>query len=426
MLEEIIELLNASEVSDYDIVEKNNISHQAYFVKQKLDQHRISTVQHVTLTVYMDQEVEGKKLRGSAKKEIYQGETTEEIQNDINDLKKNALLAPSEYFELVSDVKANEPKEDTDLVGLLQTAVQAIQNIKDTDTESVNSYEVFVNETSYHVVNSQGVDISFSSIDEEIEIVINSFDGHHEIEIYHDTRFANTPLEEITKEIEDVFKMAKDRTAAVPTKKSDGMTVLLSGQDKISFLSYFVRRTSTSSIYNRMSNVKVGDVIQTGDDCDKITLEIKKEIPGSSHNMPYSLDGLKAKDVTIINEGKYENLWGDAKTAYYLGIKDVAPGNNFEVKGGSLTREELTAEPYLEILETSGLVMNPMTGNFSGEIRLGYYFDGEKTVPVTTGSITGNINKVLNTIRFSKEQEQIDYCVMPKTIKLEGIAVAGE
>ncbi len=426
MLEQIIELLNTSEVSDYNIVEKTNVSHQAFFVKQKLDQHRVSTVEHVTLTVYMDQEVEGKKMRGSASKEIYQGETSEEIQNDINDLKKNSLVALNEYYELVSDVKANEPKQEYDLVDMLQTAVQAIQNIEDTDTESINSYEVFVNETSYHIVNSQGVDISFSSIDEEIEIVINSFDGHHEIEIYHDTRFANTPLEKISNEIKDVFKTAKDRTAAVPTKKSDGMTILLSGLDKRNFFYYFLQKASTSSIYNRMSNVKIGDVIQTGDNCDKITFEIKKEIPGSSRNMPYSLDGLKAKDVVLVNNGVYENLWGDAKTAYYLGIKDVAPANNFEVKGGSLSREELTAEPYLEIIETSGMVMNPMTGNFSGEIRLGYYFDGEKTVPVTTGSFTGNINKVINTIRFSSEQEQVDNCIMPKTIKMENIAVAGE
>ncbi|MBR0230101.1 MAG: TldD/PmbA family protein, partial [Erysipelotrichaceae bacterium] len=87
---------------------------------------------------------------------------------------------------------------------------------------------------------------------------------------------------------------------------------------------------------------------------------------------------------------------------------------------------EMKKEPYLEIVTTSGFQMNPMTGSFGGEIRLGYYFDGEKTVPVTGGSITVNMNKVLGNMYMSKETKQYDNIVLPKTVQLFNVAVAGE
>ena len=70
--------------------------------------------------------------------------------------------------------------------------------------------------------------------------------------------------------------------------------------------------------------------------------------------------------------------------------------------------------------------MNPMIGTFGGEIRLAYYSDGEKVIPVTGGSITCNMNDVLNSIRISSDTRQIDSCIVPRTIEIPGVAVAGE
>ncbi len=427
MLEKIRNIVAEMKVSDYRIVEKKTVSHQAFFVKQKLDQHRISDTIHTELTVYMDSEKDGMKLRGTARKEIFQGESDEEIRKDIEDLKYNATLALEPYYELVKDEKHSEPQKDYDLEKLLKTVVDAVQNVKDTATESINSYEIFVNEYYYHIVNSQGVDISFNTMDEEVEIIINSLDGNHEIELYHDVKFAGKPLNEITEGILEVFKQASDRTKAVPTKKMLNATVLLSCQDNEEFFDYFLSRTHTGMVFNRMSQVKIGDPTHEGETLgDKVTIELKKELPFSSRNLPYSLDGNKARDLTIVEDGVYKSYYGDQKTGYYLGVEDVAPANNFVVKGGSKSVEEMKKEPYLEVITTSGFQMNPMTGSFGGEIRLGYYFDGEKTVPVTGGSITVSMSKVLGNMYMSKETKQYDNCVLPKTVQLFNVNVAGE
>ena len=48
--------------------------------------------------------------------------------------------------------------------------------------------------------------------------------------------------------------------------------------------------------------------------------------------------------------------------------------------------------------------MDSFSGFFGGEVRLGIYFDGEKTYPVTGFSISGNINEKKCELTLSKEQ----------------------
>ena len=425
MLERIIAAVKAAQVSDWRIIEKSTVSHQAFFIKRALDQHRISDTVHTTLTVYMDKEVDGKKMRGSASHEFLASDSDEAIASEIEKMKFNASLALNPYFELVKDEKNFEEKKEYDLTNIMATVLSAIQNVEDTRTEKINSFEVFVNEYYYHMLNSQGVDISFNTMDEEIEIIINSIDGDHEIELYHRVKFADRPLEEITQGILDVFKYAKDRTIAAPTKKSMNMKVLMSGLDNAEFFEYFLSKTNTSMVYSQGSQVKVGDAAQSSDDCDRITVKLAKSIPGSSMNRPYSMDGKKAADRTILDKGVYTSYWGDQATSYYLGCVDSPYAENFIVSGGSLTSDELRQGEYLEIIQFSSFIMNPMIGTFGGEIRLAYYSDGEKVIPVTGGSITCNMNDVLNSIRISLDTRQIDSCIVPRTIEIPRVAVAG-
>ena len=426
MLKRVEELVRKCNVSDYRIVEKTTVSHQAFFVKQDLDQHRISNTTHTRLTIYMDKEVDGKKMRGQATHEVYASESDEKILKDIDEMRRNALLALNPYFEIPKDNKYYEDRKDYGLLDMLKTFVSAIQNVKDTETEKINSYEVFVNEYYYHIVNSRGVDVSFNTMDEESEVIINSIDGDHEIELYHRVNFANQPLSEITDGILDVFKYAKDRTQAKPTKKMMGATVLMSGLDNADFFHYFIMKTNAQMIYNHYSQVQIGDKCQEGDDCDKLSVELVRELPYSAENMPFTLEGNPARDLFIVKEGEYVNYWGDQPNSYYLGLKEAVPANNYVVKGGTRSVEELKKDPYLEIIQFSSFMMNPLTGDFGGEIRLAYWFDGETVTPVTGGSITCNMNDMLNHMHFSEKRRMINNCIVPQIIQIPGVNVAGE
>lgn len=425
-MERLIRLLNETNVSDWKITRKTTLSHQAFFIKHELDQHRIAETVHTEVYIYVDVENESVKLRGGAKHEFSSTDSDEEIRKQLEKMKYNATLALNPFFELAEPVKDVEPKSHYNLSDMLKTVISAVRSVKDTDSESINSYEVFVSEYYYEIKNSRGVDVSFNTMDEQIEIVINSRSGDQEIELFHNVDFADKPLDEIKEGILEVFRQASDRNKAVTTSKSNGMTVILTGEDNASFFRYFLMKTSSRMIYGRSSQVRIGDVFQSEEDCDKITVEIKKELPYSSRNMKYTMDGNPAKDLFIAKDGVYTNLWGEQATSYYLGLKEAVPANNYVVSGGSRTAAEMHDQPYLEVVKFSSFIMSPVSGDFGGEIRLGYYHDGEKVIPVTGGSITCNMDTALKTLRMSKETVQYDNCVVPKFIELKNVAVAGK
>ena len=51
----------------------------------------------------------------------------------------------------------------------------------------------------------------------------------------------------------------------------------------------------------------------------------------------------------------------------------------------------------------SGLQVDFYNDYIGGEVRLAYYHDGSKTIPVTGISISGKLSEVLNHIRLSAE-----------------------
>lgn len=424
-MKRLVEILNKSNLADYQIVQKETVSHQAFFIKQQLDQHRISSVTHTKLTIYVDSQ--DKSKRGSATKEIYPNETDEEIRKDIESMKFDASLAMNKYYPLVEDQHYFEEKEDFDLVKSLENVVKAVQSIEDTETEKINSYEIFVDEERYHIYNSKDVDVTFNKTSEMVEIVINSLSKEHEVEVYHMIEAgADQTSEAIREEILEVFKKASDRSKAVPAKKMSKAHVLISGSDLKEFFDYFRAKINAQMIYGGMSQNKVGDVIQKGDDCDKITLKAVKEMNYSNTNLPYSLEGVKASNFTILDNGKYVNNVGSARFAYYLGLDDVKYASNFTVEPGSKSIEEMKKDPYLEIAQFSSFQVDTVTGDFGGEFRLAYYYDGNSVTPVTAGSVTINMNDVLDHIYLSKESKQYNDCIIPVAIELFDIEVAGQ
>ena len=69
--------------------------------------------------------------------------------------------------------------------------------------------------------------------------------------------------------------------------------------------------------------------------------------------------------------------------------------------------------------------MDTITGDFAGEIRLGWYKDGDKLIPVTGGSISGNINEVHKEMYLSKEVQKLNNFIGPYSVKLFNVNIAG-
>jgi PmbA protein len=65
-----------------------------------------------------------------------------------------------------------------------------------------------------------------------------------------------------------------------------------------------------------------------------------------------------------------------------------------------------------------------LTGDFGGEIKLAVYFDGENYKPFSGGTITSNINKVVNSMKFSNRLFKSDNYEGPGTVIFNNLKVS--
>ena len=422
-MKELISILKESNVSDFVIQEKNTQSQEVFFVEKKLDMGRAKNVTHTTVTVYVDSE--DKKFRGSATKEIHPTSTKEEMKREIENAIFAASYVKNPWHPVAEAAEYEGENLDVNLSDELVKLTKAMLAVKAKENEKLNSFEIFVNKKRTHILNSKGVDVSFSSFDCEIEVVINASEDKHEIELIKILNFANKDTEEITKEVEAMFESGHARLAAAPTKQNEHATVLLTGDDLPIFFRYFLEHTNAMYQYMGVARAKIGEKF-IGDGADPLTIVAKPILEGSTHNVPYDGDGKLVKEKNLFVDGVCKSFWGSVQHAHYLGLEDASSVNNVVVSGGTMSLEDMKKIPHLEITDFSAFTMDPIGGNFGGEIRLGYEYDGENRKPVAGGSLSANYTEVLKNIQISKETKQINHCEVPCAVLLRDVVVAGE
>ena len=422
-MKELFTVLKESKATDFVIRETTTESQEAFFIGQKLDMSRAKEVTHTMVTVYVDSE--DKKFRGSASKEIHPTCTLDEMKKEIDAAVFAAQFVQNPWYPIVEDEKCEDAGLNVNLTDELVKIVKAMQEVKADRDEKVNSYEIFVNKKKTHIVNSKGVDVTFSNFECEVEVVINTQKDGHEIELLKDMRFADKKAEEITAEVEKMFISGKQRLKAVPTKKNEHANVLLSGDDVVQFFQYFTAHTNASNQFMGVARARIGEKM-TGDEADDLNIELKPILEGSTKNMAYDQDGNPVKEKVLFDQGVCKSFWGSVQHAHYIQLHDTTSINNVVVHGGSMSEAEMRKLPHLEITDFSAFVMDPVSGNFGGEIRLGYESDGQNVRSVVGGSISANYANVLKNIKLSKETRQINRFIVPCAVYLSDVVVAGE
>jgi len=69
--------------------------------------------------------------------------------------------------------------------------------------------------------------------------------------------------------------------------------------------------------------------------------------------------------------------------------------------------------------------LDSITGDFGAEIRLAYYYDGEKVIPVSGGSISGSLSTLKSSMRRSAEIAVASQSRCPVALMLTGVTITG-
>ena len=422
MTDRIIEFLKASGADAWEVKDKSVKAWEFYFIRHNLDQNRVRDVEHIEVTVY--RKLEDGKFLGSATQEIAPTASDEEAKKIIADLYNRASYVKNPYFEL-NKKPVQGGGENFDPSKMARDFIEVMQQIPETSTEDINSYEIFAESCTRRYVNSEGIDVTVSYPSSTVEVVVNARNNDHEIELYRMYTSGTCDNESLVKEISKTLSFGKDRLVAVPTPALDKATVLFTTVDAVEIFKWFAMKTHAMFKYRRYSDWEKGKAICEGVEGDTFTIKAVKELPNSSYNAPVDSQGAEVRDMYILKNNVPENFWGDVQFRYYLGVQDSFIATNFAAEGGELSESELRGGNYLEPVEFSDFSVDPITGDIAGEIRLAYWHEGDKVTPVTGGSVSGTLTDLIKNVRLSKELTQYDTALIPSAIKIENVTITG-
>ena len=424
MLQTIINYLKSSGVYGWEVNDTKTNGWEFYFIRHELDQHRAKNVEHINVKVYQLSD-EGQSI-GFASSEIAPTASEQEIEKLVGDLAYRATLVKNRPFTLTPPQEgASTEGKASDIADISADFIRTMSELPETEGEDINSYEIFVSDVSHRLITSTGVDSTEHYPSSMIEVIVNARREGHEIELYRSYDSGTCDAAGLKRDLEKTMNYGRDRLIAGPTPINGKYDVLFSGSDSCRIYDYFAERMNAALVYRQMSDYEIGKPICGDFSGDRVTVTALRELANSSQNHAFDSEGARIRDTVMIENGVAKQFVGGRMFASYLGLENSFNPTNIEVTGGSRSEEELRSGNYLEVVEFSDFQVDEITGDIFGEIRLAYLHDGDRTIPVSGGSISGSMNDFVGNMLMSKNSVQYDSMKIPALTLLHGVTVTG-
>ena len=265
MFEQVKSILAEIGCTMYELTEVKTTAWEFYFIRHKLDQNR--TVETLTLEAKLFRTLDDGKL-GSASGSISPTLSPEELRKALENLYYQASFVRNPAYALNDQPLPATESQPVNVAAIAGSFLGAMQNVPETATERINSYEIFVREISKTFENSNGVTASFTYPSSMIEVVVNAEKDGHEIELYRNYTSGVCDAEKLTRDVAHAMQYGKDRLLAKPTPKLGKADVIFSTDDAAAIYEYFAARMTAQMQFMRLSDWQVGKPVAeytTGD-----------------------------------------------------------------------------------------------------------------------------------------------------------------
>ncbi len=415
-------LAENKDISAWKVKDEVTESYELFFVHKKLETVRATDTESVNVTVYADHD--GK--RGNAGFKIFASTTESEARDKIAAAAQKAAIIGNEFYDLPKnetlDGKIISNFEDCSAKEAAEKIANAVFSSDMLEYGSVNALEIFINKHTVTVKNSCGIDKRETKYSAMVEAIPTWNEGES-VELYEAQRSNTLDVNKIKSKIEEKMREVRDRGMA---KKPDVMpecAVLLPAHEFSSLISELVSGLNYASVYSHSNPFSEGDKIQKAPIADRLNVTMKGVIEGSVASALFDDDGTTLTDTKVIKDGVASSYFGNNRFAQYLG---KAPTGNLmcaEVASGTLSDTALNEKPYFECVSMSGLQVDVYNDYIGGEVRLAYYFDGEKKIPMTGISISGKLSEAINTVKLSEKVTGCGRYHGPEYALFEGIQI---
>lgn len=410
-------------VTDYKINTHEKKSYEMFFVKGKLETVRCTDTCDTDVTVYA---AHGEFL-GSADFPVYSSTSDAQLGILIDEAVQKALLIQNKPYSLpekeTGEYTVESNFSEFSPEGLAATIANTVFRANRIDNGSLNAVEVFVNRHHETVCNSRGLSKSQVRYDAMVE-AIPTYNGEKQsVELYEQYNFSNLDEETLYQEIADMMTAVKARYEAVKPQSELRCKVVLNKGELQELFAAISNSLRYSSVYSHATVFHKGDEIQKDPTGDHIEITMEGSVKGNVRSVKFDRDGMSLEQINIVHGGKAVNYFGDNRFGQYLGEKPTGNLPCLHVAAGTLSEEEISKEPYLEIVSMSGLQVDFFSDYIGGEIRLAYYYDGEKITPVTGISISGSVSEALRSIRLSSKEAIHNGYIGPNKAVLDNLKI---
>ncbi len=412
------------DLSGWRVNETVRSSYELFFVHRKLETVRATDTVSANVTVYVDHD--GKK--GDSSFDVSAAMTDEDIRLKIETAVRRAKLVFNEPYELPdggeetaelpSNMKDRDPRE---LGRQIADAVFAADTVPG---GSINACEIFLYRDTVKVTNSRGVRKTQQKHWVMIEAIPTFTQGAESVELYEDYRFTDFDAPLVTAEISRRMAEVKDRFSAGKPPVPMEIDVVLRPQEIAELLSLLADDLNYATAYMHANLHKTGDDLQAGSSGDKLTVTMTAQVPGSEESAAFDTDGASFTDTCVIRDGVAAANYGGSRFGQYLGV--AHPTGNLpcvKAEGGTLSEADMKKAPYLECASLSGLQLDLYNDYIGGEIRLAYYYDGEKRVPVSGVTMSGKLSAALASLRLSDRIVTEGAYEGPRYLMIKGMTV---
>ena len=417
-------LQNNPQVDGYRITEKATRSYELFFVHKKLETVRATDTVDTGVTVYVNHD--GKM--GDSSFAVYRSMSESDIEKKIVQAVSRAQLVSNEPYQLPEagtlDAALPTNMADADMQALGMQIADAVFAADTLTGGSINACEIFIYRDTVRVVNSRGVDKTQRICRVMIEAIPTFTNEKESVELYEDHRFTTFDAARVTAEIAARMQEVKDRAQAVKPQTPLRVNVILRPQEISQLVRELAYDLNYAAVYSHANLHKLGDDIQAGGTGDKLTITLKGIVEGSERSAYFDDDGAPLHDTCVIENGVVKNCFGASRFGQYLGVKE--PSGNLrcaQVAAGTMSEDEMRAAPYVECASLSGLQLDLYNDYIGGEIRLAYYFDGQKTVPVIGISMSAKLSEVLASLRLSKRVDVDGAYEGPVRLLMKDVAI---
>lgn len=438
LITQLQDILNGhQEIAQWSVLKQTKREWQHYLVKNyKVEATREVTNETYLVTVYH-------KHAAANEEETAMGAATITLTNaDLNRLAEKieegvlaasltnnkpwSLPKPADFphVELTDTTTLINPVAAIEgLVPRMKRAIEAEEHIR------FSAAEFFFEELVSTIHNSEGVFGEQRETLFTLELVLFANNGQdpetEHFVLEKRRRIEDLPIEAVVKHN---ARNARDSLKAVLPKTWQG-AVVVSSEVLPELLAPLKLHVSGEGKFVGLSRAVIGENFLGEREIkgDALSVTFSATLPYGVNSASFTQDGIAGQEVHVVQENVFTTYLTSQRYADYLDVPVTGDQGNIVLPPGSRTEAELLKGPLFFIQAFSAVSPSFITGDFAGEIKLGYFIDehGNRTA-VKGGSVSGNIFDALADAHYSQETEFAGTYQGPKVIRFNQLQIAGE